>query len=270
MVSQTITIPRKDHHFPSSKRSYSRIPDILDLPNLIQIQLNSFKWFQEEGLRELFDEISPIRDFTGARLELDMRPIRLKVERQNADDAIGWKILESVTGPGTGTLLMDAGDEITEEGFQMLLDAGVEEIFVESFRFGEPKYPASECRERDTTYSAPLYVRVRLTIKETGEIKQQKIFMGDFPIMTSNGTFIINGSERVVVSQLVRSPGVYFTLEDDITTGRQLCYAKLIPNRGAWLEFETSNKDVISVKVDRKRKIPITVLLISIGYKNVE
>jgi DNA-directed RNA polymerase subunit beta len=129
------------------------------------------------------------------------------------------------------------------------------------YSFGEPKYSQEECRERDATFSAPLRVNVQLLVKETGEIKEQEIFMGDFPLMTEKGTFIINGAERVVVSQLVRSPGVYLTLERDQTSGRDLCFAKLIPNRGAWLEFETSNKSVISVKVDRKRKIPITTLL---------
>jgi len=129
------------------------------------------------------------------------------------------------------------------------------------YSFGEPKYTQEECRERDATYAAPLRVIVQLLVKETGEVKEQEIFMGDFPLMTDKGTFIVNGAERVVVSQLVRSPGVYLTLERDHTSGRDLCYAKLIPNRGAWLEFETSNKNVISVKVDRKRKIPITTLL---------
>ena len=116
------------------------------------------------------------------------------------------------------------------------------------------------------TYAVPLRVKTRLVAKETGEIKEQEIFIGDFPMMTRYGTFIINGAERVVVSQLVRSPGVYFTYNEDPTTGRELCYAKLIPNRGAWLEFETSNKDILSVKVDRKRKIPVTTLLRAIGY----
>ena len=111
------------------------------------------------------------------------------------------------------------------------------------------------------TYSAPLRVWVSLTVKETGEVKEQLLFMGDFPLMTDQGTFIVNGAERVVVSQLVRSPGVYFTIESDPSSGRDLCYAKLIPNRGAWLEFEVSNKDIVSVKVDRKRKIPVTTLL---------
>ena len=129
------------------------------------------------------------------------------------------------------------------------------------YSFGEPKYNEAECRERDATYAAPLRVNVQLLVKETGEVKEQEIFMGDFPLMTEQGTFIINGAERVVVSQLVRSPGVYLTLERDATSGRDLCYAKLIPNRGAWLEFETSNKNIVSVKVDRKRKIPITTLL---------
>jgi DNA-directed RNA polymerase subunit beta len=136
------------------------------------------------------------------------------------------------------------------------------------YEFGDPKYSEAECRERDMTYAAPLRVRVQLEAKETGEVKEQYLFMGDFPIMTKKGTFVINGAERVVVSQLVRSPGVYFTREEDPTTGRRLCFGKLIPSRGAWLEFETSNKDVISVKVDRKRKIPVTVLLRAIGLSS--
>ncbi len=127
--------------------------------------------------------------------------------------------------------------------------------------FDEPKYTEDQCRERDATYAAPLYVKARLTYKETGEIQEKEVFMGDFPLMTKEGTFIINGAERVVVSQLVRSPGVYYTADADPTSGRPLFAAKLIPNRGAWLEFETSNRDILSVKIDRKRKIPITTLL---------
>ncbi|MGQ9573150.1 MAG: DNA-directed RNA polymerase subunit beta [Dehalococcoidia bacterium] len=179
------------------------MPDIIQVPNLVRVQLDSYRWFQDQGLRELLDELSPIQDFTGTRLE------------------------------------MRFGE----------------------YRFAEPKYCEAECRERDMTYAVPLWVNVQLIVKESGEVKEQEIFMGDFPLMTERGTFIVNGAERVVVSQLVRSPGVYFTLERDATSGRDLCYAKLIPNRGAWLEFETSNKDVITVKVDRKRKIPITTLL---------
>src|SRR3990170_2781158 len=196
-------VVRGQHVVLSATKSYARIAHILDLPNLIHIQLTSYHWFQREGLRELLDEISPIQDFTGTRLELRFG----------------------------------------------------------EYSFGEPKYSEWECRQRDMTYSAPLRVNVQLVVKETGEVKEQELFMGDFPLMTSNGTFVINGAERVVVSQLVRSPGVYFTFESDATSGRDLCYAKLIPNRGAWLEFESSNKDVLSVKVDRKRKIPITTLL---------
>ncbi len=188
---------------PHVVKNYSRIPDVQALPHLIQIQVESYEIFKKEGLRELFDEISPIADFTGNRLEMRFG----------------------------------------------------------GYDFGEAKYDQDECRERDATFAAPLKVNVELLVKETGEIKEQEIFMGDFPLMTEKGTFIINGAERVVVSQLVRSPGVYLTLERDATSGRDLCYAKLIPNRGAWLEFETSNKDVVSVKVDRKRKIPITTLL---------
>jgi DNA-directed RNA polymerase subunit beta len=185
--------------------SFARIPDIRPMPNLIQVQIDSFEWFKREGLRELFAEISPIEDFTNKNLKL--------------------------------------------------------EFIIPEEPFGDPKYGEDECRERDATYAAPLYVTARLTYKETGEIQEKSIFMGDFPLMTKDGTFIINGAERVVVSQLVRSPGVYYTADEDPATGRPLFAAKLIPNRGAWLEFETSNKDQLSVKIDRKRKIPVTTLL---------
>jgi DNA-directed RNA polymerase subunit beta len=188
--------------------SYAHIPVVLDVPNLIQVQLSSFEWFTTTGLRELFDEISPIQDITGSRFELHF-----------------------------------LGHE-----------------------FHSPKYSADECRRREITFAAPLYVTVRLVVKKTGEIKEQKLYMGDVPSMTSNGTFLINGAERVVVSQLVRSPGAYFTITKDPSTDRSLCLAKLIPYRGAWLEFETSMKDVISVKVDRKRKLPVTTLLRTLGY----
>ncbi len=184
------------------KKSYARIPDILELPKLIEVQLESFEQFKKEGLRELFDEISPIVSFN--------------------------KNLE---------------------------------LYFLDYRFDEPKYSEKECRERDITFASPMWVQVRLVNKETGEIQVQEVFMGDFPLMTKNGTFVINGAERVVVSQLIRSPGVYFTVEEDRATGRELAFAKLIPNRGAWLEFETSKRDLISVKVDRKRKLPVTILL---------
>ncbi len=188
--------------YNSARKSYARIPDILELPKLIEVQLESFKMFRKEGLGELFEEISPIVSFN-KNLELHF------------------------------------------------LD----------YRFDEPKYSESECRERDITFASSLWVKVRLVNKETGEIQEQEVFMGDFPLMTQNGTFVINGAERVVVSQLIRSPGVYFTVEEDRVTGREMSFAKLIPNRGAWLEFETSKRDLISVKVDRKRKLPVTVLL---------
>ncbi|NLE77532.1 MAG: DNA-directed RNA polymerase subunit beta, partial [Chloroflexi bacterium] len=179
---------------PLAQKDYARIPDVLPLPNLIEVQLQSYEWFRGEGIQELFSEITPIQSFN-KNLELH---------------------------------------------------------FLDSW-FDEPKYHEAECRERDMTFSCPLWVKVRLINRETGEVQDQDVFMGDFPQMTENGTFIINGAERVVVSQLIRSPGVYFTTEEDPATGRDLCMAKLIPNRGAWLEFETSKKDVLSVKVDRKR-----------------
>jgi DNA-directed RNA polymerase subunit beta len=194
------------------RRNFASLPEVLPLPNLIQTQLDSFKWFCEEGLGELFTEISPIQDFTGKNLDLR---------------------------------------------------------FISS-EFREPKYSEEECRTKDLTFSKPLWARVELVNKETGEVSEQDVFLGDFPWMTDKGTFVINGAERVVVSQLVRSPGVYFTAVDDPTTGRRLFYGKLIPNRGAWLEFETSNKDVISVKVDRKRKLPVTTLLRAVGYSSNE
>ncbi|HRA66151.1 MAG TPA: DNA-directed RNA polymerase subunit beta, partial [Caldilinea sp.] len=172
--------------------------------------------------------------------------------------------------------------EVQLRSFECFKTEGLEELFAEispivsfnknlelhlgDFYFGEPKYPEDECRERDITFSAPLWVKVRLVNKDTGEVSEQEVFMGDFPLMTEAATFIINGSERVVVSQLIRSPGVYFTAEPDRTTGRNLAGAKLIPSRGAWLEFETSKRDIVSVKVDRKRKLPVTLLLRAIGF----
>jgi DNA-directed RNA polymerase subunit beta len=201
------------------RKSYARIPDVLPLPHLIQVQLRSYRWFQGEGLRELFHEISPIESFNG-NLELHF--------------------------PGLN-------EEINEK---LGLD----------YRFEEPKYTQQECLERDMTFAAPLYVRIALWNKESDEWTTQDVFMGDFPLMTENGTFIINGAERVVVSQLIRSPGVYFTVDEDRITGRELCMAKLIPNRGAWLEFETAKRDVLSVKVDRKRKLPVTILLRAVGF----
>ncbi|MCL4858715.1 MAG: DNA-directed RNA polymerase subunit beta [Caldilineaceae bacterium] len=172
--------------------------------------------------------------------------------------------------------------EVQLRSFEWFKGEGLRELFAEitpivsfnknlelhfgDFYFGEPKYPEDECRERDITFSAPLWVKVKLVNRDTGEISEQEVFMGDFPLMTESATFIINGSERVVVSQLIRSPGVYFTVEEDRSTGRDLAGAKLIPSRGAWLEFETSKRDIISVKVDRKRKLPVTILLRAIGF----
>jgi DNA-directed RNA polymerase subunit beta len=150
--------------------------------------------------------------------------------------------------------------------------AGVdkEHPYYECYEFREPRHSEQECRQRDLTHAAPLYVKTRLLVKGTGEIKEENIFFGDIPMMTSKGTFITSGAERVVVSQLLRSPGVYFTTEEDVASGRKLCHAKLIPTRGAWLEFETSNRDVVSTKINGKRKIPITTLLRAIGYGSDE
>ncbi|MGP1486634.1 MAG: DNA-directed RNA polymerase subunit beta [Peptostreptococcus stomatis] len=186
--------------------SFSKIKEIADVPNLIEIQVDSYKWFLEEGLKEVFTDISPIEDYTG-------------------------------------NLILEFVDYSLDE---------------------KPKYDIEECKERDTTYCAPLKVKVRLINKETGEIKEQEVFMGDFPLMTDRGTFVINGAERVIVSQLVRSPGVYYSEERD-KTGNRLISSTVIPNRGAWLEYETDSTGVISVRVDRTRKQPVTVLLRALG-----
>jgi len=189
-------------------KSFAKLPEVIEVPDLTRVQLDSFRWFQEEGLKKLFEEISPIQDYTGTKLEL----------------------------------------------------------YFSDYEFREPEHSITECFERSMAYSSPLHVLVRLIIKGTGEIKQQKLYLGSFPIMTNKGTFIISGTERVVVNQLTRFPGVYFTLEKDNMRGRQLCSAKLIAERGAWLDFDTSNSDVISVKVNGKRKIAVTTLLRAIGF----
>jgi DNA-directed RNA polymerase subunit beta len=194
-------------------KSYARITNAERLPKLIEVQLESFRWFQEEGLAQLFDEISPIESFNAS----------LK--------------------------LYFPGSKASEAQFDL------------GYRFGEPKYSEEECLERDITYAAPLYVRVVLDNRETGEIVESEIFLGDFPLMTENGTFIINGTERVVVSQLIRSPGVYFDVVEDRVTGRRLSTAKAIPDRGVWMEFETRKSDYITIKFNRKRTLPVTILL---------
>lgn len=188
------------------RRSYARISEVLELPNLIEIQTSSYQWFLDEGLREMFQDISPIEDFTG----------NLSLE------------------------------------------------FID-YSLGDPKYSVPESKERDVTYSAPLRVKVRLVNKETGEVKDQDVFMGDFPLMTETGTFVINGAERVIVSQLVRSPSVYYSGKVD-KNGKRGFTATVIPNRGAWLEYETDAKDVVYVRIDRTRKLPVTVLLRALGF----
>lgn len=188
------------------RMSYSKIGEVLELPDLIEVQKNSYQWFVEEGLKEVFDDVSPIEDYTG----------------------------------------------------NLILE------FIDYSLEGDPKYDQLECKERDSTFAVPLRVKVRLINKETGEIKEQEVFMGDFPLMTERGTFIINGAERVIVSQLVRSPGVYFVVSRD-KSGKKLFSSTLIPNRGAWLEYETDSNDIVYVRIDRTRKIPITILLRAMG-----
>ena len=189
-----------------TRQSFGQIEEVLPMPDLIAIQLESMRWFMDEGLTETFQDISPITDFTG-------------------------------------NLVLEFID----------------------FKFDEPKYSVEESKERDVTYAAPLRVKARLVNKETGEVKEQEVFMGDFPLMTEGGTFIYNGAERVVVSQLVRSPGAYYNT-DIHKSGHKLFGATLIPNRGAWLEMETDAKDVLSIRIDRTRKMPATVVLRALGF----
>ncbi len=195
-----------ESHALTTRKSFAEIDEIMDMPNLIAIQRNSYSWFMEEGLRETFAEISPIKDFT---------------------DTLELEFLSS--------------------------------------SFGEPKYSVEECKERDTTYAAPLRMKVRLLNKETGELKEQEVFMGDFPLMTDQGTFVINGAERVIVSQLVRSPGVYYHRDID-QSGNKLYSCTVIPNRGAWLELESDAAGILHVRLDRTRKLPATIFLRALGY----
>jgi len=191
--------------------SFQKVPPVMELPNLIELQRSSYERFLKEGMRETFQDISPIEDFTG-------------------------------------NLVLQFLDHSLDD----------------------PTYSVDECRDRDATYARPLKVRVCLITKEGGdikEVKEQEIFMGDFPTMTDKGTFVINGAERVIVSQLVRSPGIYYQDHVDPATGRKTFSAVIIPNRGAWLEFETDTSDVINVRIDKARKVPATVLIRALGFE---
>ena len=191
----------------NTRMTFSKINEVIDMPNLIEIQKDSYKWFVEEGLKEVFRDMAPITDYSG-NLELSFTGYHL--------------------------------DE-------------------------QPKYDVTECKSRDTTYAAPLRVTARLINNETGEIKESEVSMGDFPLMTESGTFVINGAERAIVSQLVRSPGVYFAEKADEKTGKKLFSSTIIPNRGAWLEYETSANDVLYVRIDKNRKLPLTILIRALG-----
>ncbi|HHY53072.1 MAG TPA: DNA-directed RNA polymerase subunit beta, partial [Clostridiales bacterium] len=193
------------------RMSFARINEVLEMPNLIEVQKNSYRWFLEEGLKEVFRDVSSITDYQG----------------------------------------------------NLVLD------FIDYRMDKEPKYSIEECKERDTTYAAPLRVRASLYNKETGEVKEQDIFLGDFPLMTDSGTFIINGAERVIVSQLVRSPGVYYAVSRD-KSGKALYASTIIPNRGAWLEYETDSNDVVYVRIDKNRKLPVTTFVRALGLSSNE
>lgn len=188
------------------RMSYSSEKDVLEMPNLIEVQKNSYQWFLEEGLKEVFRDISPISDYSG----------------------------------------------------NLILE------FIDFSLNKDVKYTMEECKERDATYAAPLKVKVRLINKEKDEIKEHEIFMGDLPLMTPTGTFVINGAERVIVSQLVRSPGIYYNVGFD-KIGKELYSSTVIPNRGAWLEYETDSNDIYHVRVDRTRKVPVTILIRALG-----
>ena len=192
----------------NSRMSYSRQTDVLEMPNLIEVQKNSYEWFLTDGLKEVFDDVSPI-------------------------------------GENFSSLSLEFGN------FRLCRD--------------EIKYTIEECKERDATYAAPLKVTVRLINKENGEIKDHEIFMGDLPLMTDTGSFVINGAERVIVSQIVRSPSIYYDIEHD-KIGKELFTSQIIPNRGAWLEYETDSNDIFYVRVDRIGKVPVTVLVRALGY----
>ena len=191
-----------------TRMSFARVKDVTEMPNLIEVQLDSYDWFLREGLHEVFDDINPISNFTG---NLILEFVDYKLDMDNI------------------------------------------------------KYSVEECKERDATYAAPLKVSVRLQNEETGEIKEQEVFMGDFPLMTEQGTFVINGAERVIVSQLVRSPGVYYSVSRD-KSGKKLFASTVIPNRGAWLEYETDSNDIIYVRIDKTRKLPISILARAMGF----
>ena len=191
----------------SMRMTYQRQKEVLEMPNLIEVQKDSYQWFLDEGLKEVFEDISPIADYSG-KLSLEF---------------VDFTLCE---------------DEV--------------------------KYSIEECKERDATFAAPLKVRVKLYNRENDEISEHEIFMGDLPLMTATGTFVINGAERVIVSQLVRSPGIYYAIAHD-KLGKTLYSCTVIPNRGAWLEYETDSNDVFYVRVDRTRKVPITVLIRALG-----
>ena len=201
---------RPVYYGDAMRMSYARVKEVLDMPDLLALQTDSYKWFLKEGLYEVFDDISPITDYSG---NLILEFVDFTFDKENA------------------------------------------------------KWSISECKDRDATYSAPIRVKVRLRNKEIDEIREQEIFMGDFPIMTDTGTFVINGAERVIVSQLVRSPGIYYDIAKD-KVGKNLLTSTVIPNRGAWLEYETDSNDVFSVRVDRTRKVPVTVLIRALGIGN--
>ena len=235
-------MPREIKLGKNTRMTYSKIDEVAQMPNLIEVQKDSYKWFLQEGLREVLRDVSPITNFS------------TKEEQENT---CRWFLSDELFSKVfSNPKVDDLSDKLVLEFIDYSLDENT-------------KYTLEECKERDATYAAPLRVTVRLINKDTGEIKDQTIFMGDFPLMTDQGTFIYNGAERVIVSQLVKSPGIYYDFEYD-KAGNKMFNATVIPNRGAWIEYETDTNNIFHVKIDRQRKLPVTVLIKALGVGSVD
>ena len=236
-------MPREIKLGKNTRMSYSKITEASQMPNLIEVQKDSYEWFLTDGLLEVLKDVSPITNFSS---------------RDDQERSCRWFLSDEMfNNVFNKPQIDDMADKLVLEFIDFALEKE------------NTKYTLEECRERDATYAAPLKVRVRLINKDTGEVKEQEIFMGDFPLMTDQGTFVYNGAERVIVSQLVKSPGIYYASSFD-KAGNKLFTSTVIPNRGAWIEYETDQYNVFSVRVDRTRKLPVTVLLKAFGLNSAD
>ncbi len=236
-------MPREIKLGKNTRMSYSKITEASQMPNLIEVQKDSYEWFLTDGLLEVLKDVSPITNFSS---------------RDDQERSCRWFLSDEMfSNVFNKPQIDDMADKLVLEFIDFTLEKE------------NTKYTLEECRERDATYAAPLKVRVRLINKDTGEVKEQEIFMGDFPLMTDQGTFVYNGAERVIVSQLVKSPGIYYASSFD-KAGNKLFTSTVIPNRGAWIEYETDQYNVFSVRVDRTRKLPVTVLLKAFGLNSAD